>query len=59
MKKYLLCIWALVCIIILTICMSLVSTASMIANIIGVIIFGLFVAVSVETNCFTKNIFKK
>ena len=53
------CIWAIVCIVVLTICMSLLSTASMIANIIGVIIFGLFVAISVETNCFTKNIFKK
>jgi hypothetical protein len=59
MKKYLICIWAIVCIVILTICMSLLSVASMPANIIGVILFGVFVALSVETNCFTKNIFKK
>lgn len=59
MKKYLICIWVVLFVIVLTAFMSLLSIANTFANIAGVIMFGLFVAVSVETNCFTKNIFKK
>lgn len=59
MKKYLITVWTIALILVSFICMGLVSTASTIANIVGVVIFGLFVALSIETDCFTKNIFKK
>lgn len=59
MKKYLFCLWVILFIIVLTAFMSMLSMASMVANIVGLVIFGLFVALSIETDCFTKNIFKK
>lgn len=60
MKKFLLIVlWAVVALFAIDIAFRLVSASDTLANIIGVAVLALVVAVSVWTRCFTNFKFKK
>lgn len=60
MKKFLLIVlWAVVVLFAIDIAFRLVSASGTLANIIGVAVLALVVAVSVWTRCFTNFKFKK
>lgn len=59
MKLILFSIWCIVAIIMWIICSTMISAACAPANVGGLIIFIIFIAISLKSECFTKNIFKK
>ena len=60
MKKFLLIVlWAVIALFAIDIAFRLVSASDTLANIIGVAVLALVVAVSVWTRCFTNFKFKK
>lgn len=59
MKKYIFFIWIVVSIVVLTTCAKFISAPSTELNIAAITVAIAYLVLSVETNCFTKNPFKK